>query len=255
VSSRVATAVSSSPRHRVLVGCSGWNYADWRERFYPPKLPARRWLEHYAEHFPSVEVNNTFYRLPTRDAVAGWAAQTPKEFVFALKASRYLTHIKRLATVAEGVERFYERIEPLIQAGKLGPVLWQLPANFRRDTERLQSALAALPKGRHCFEFRHESWFDEEVYALLRGHGVALVIGDTPQRAFQTHELTADWTFVRFHYGRRGRDGNYSPTEIEEWATRIRRWRRRGDVYCYFNNDWKAYAVRDALELGRLLHA
>jgi uncharacterized protein YecE (DUF72 family) len=255
VSSPAAIRGTSRTKHRVLVGCSGWNYADWRERFYPPKLPARRWLEHYAEHFDTVEVNNTFYRLPSRDAVVGWVNQTPADFVFAVKASRYLTHIKRLTTVAEGVERFYERIEPLVEAGKLGPVLWQLPANFHRDTARLESALRALPAGRHCFEFRHESWFDEEVYALLRRHGAALVIGDTPERPFQSHELTADWTFVRFHYGHRGRDGNYSRTEIEEWAARIRRWRRLADVYCYFNNDWKAYAVRDALALRRLLQA
>ena len=240
---------------QVLVGCSGWNYADWREAFYPKGLPPRRWLEHYAGYFRTVEVNNTFYRLPTRDAVAGWARQTPPDFAFAVKASRYLTHVKRLTELGQGVERFYERIAPLVEAGKLGPVLWQLPANFRCDVERLESALAALPEGRHCFEFRHESWFVEPVYDALRRHRAALVIGDTPQRPFQTHELTADWTFVRFHYGRRGRDGNYSRTELDAWSERIARWRRRVDVYGYFNNDWKAYAVRNALDLQRRLQA
>jgi uncharacterized protein YecE (DUF72 family) len=241
--------------HSVLVGCSGWNYADWRERFYPKGMPPRRWLEHYAGHFPTVEVNNTFYRLPSRDAVAGWAQQSPAGFVFTVKASRYLTHIKRLTDLGGGVERFYERIEPLIEARKLGPVLWQLPGNFRCDMDRLDAALEALPAGRHCFEFRHESWFTERVYDSLRRHNAALVIGDTPQRPFQTHELTADWTFVRFHYGHRGRDGNYSRTELAEWSKRIARWRKAVDVYCYFNNDWKAYAVRNALELQRLLQA
>jgi uncharacterized protein YecE (DUF72 family) len=132
-------------------------------------------------------------------------------------------------------------------------VLWQLPENFRRDDERLAGALARLPDGRHCFEFRHASWFQQDVYALLREHGVALVIGDHPKRPFQAHELTTDWTFVRFHYGRRGRNGNYSERELAEWAERIARWRTRADVFAYFNNDWNAYAIRNARHLQKLL--
>src|SRR5205807_9442141 len=135
--------------------------------------------------FDQVEVNSTFYRLPSRSAVEGWGKLTPGDFVFSVKASRYLTHMKRLTDMETGVERFYERIEPLIEAGKLGPVLWQLPESFRRDDERLASALARLPAGRHCFEFRDGSWFDRDVYALLRDHNVALVIGDHPVRPFQ----------------------------------------------------------------------
>jgi uncharacterized protein YecE (DUF72 family) len=237
----------------VHIGCSGWNYSHWRELVYPKGLPAKRWLEHYAGLFETVEVNTTFYRLPNRTAVEGWVAQTPPEFVFAVKASRYLTHIKRLSDLATGVERFYERIEPLIESRKLGPVLWQLPPTFRRADERLEAALAALPPGRHCFEFRHESWFAPEVYDLLRRRNAALVIGDTPTRPFQAHELTADWTFVRFHYGSRGRNGNYSERELSEWADRIGRWIGKVEVYAYFNNDWNAYAVRNALTLKRLL--
>jgi uncharacterized protein YecE (DUF72 family) len=243
--------VPTVARHSVLIGCSGWNYAAWRETFYPKGLPPRQWLEYYARFFQTVEVNNTFYRLPSRDAVANWAAQTPPDFVFTVKASRYLTHIKRLTTLGEGWERFRERIEPLIEARKLGPVLWQLPANFHCDLGRLEAALDQLPAGRHCFEFRHPSWFNAEVYAALRRRNAALVIGDHPERPFQTHELTADWTFVRFHYGSRGRDGNYSKTELETWRRRIAQWRRTVDVYAYFNNDWRGYAVRNALELKR----
>jgi uncharacterized protein YecE (DUF72 family) len=238
---------------RVRVGCSGWNYAAWRERFYPKGVPARLWLEHYSQCFDTVEVNNTFYRLPNRSAVEKWVEQTPRGFVFAVKASRYLTHIKRLTNMGEGVRRYYDRIEPLVESPKMGPVLWQLPANFKRDEERLRYALEQLPKGRHCFEFRDESWFCEDVYRLLRKHRAALVIGDTPERPFQAHEMTASWTFVRFHYGHRGRNGNYSKREIEEWAARIRDWRKRVEVYAYFNNDWEAYAVENALELKRLL--
>jgi uncharacterized protein YecE (DUF72 family) len=241
------------PKLSVRIGCSGWNYADWREVVYPKGLPPARWLEHYATLFDTVEVNNTFYRLPRRESVARWVEQTPEGFVFTVKASRYLTHVKRLTDLGPGVRRFYERIEPLVRSPKLGPVLWQLAGNFRRDDERLSAALGRLPAGRHCFEFRHESWFAPEIYELLRTHGVALVIGDHPERPFQAHEATTDWTFVRFHYGTRGRNGNYSERELEEWAERIDAWRSRVEVYAYFNNDWHGYAMRNGRRLRKLL--
>ena len=237
----------------VRIGCSGWNYAHWRETVYPKGLPPRRWLEHYATLFDTVEVNTTFYRLPTRSAVAGWVEQSPPGFLFAVKGSRYLTHMKRLTDLGRGLERFYERIQPLVESPKMGPVLWQLPGNFHRNDERLAGALEQLPPGRHCFEFRHESWFAPEVYELLRSHGAALVIGDHPQRPFQTLELTTDWTFIRFHYGSRGRRGNYSERELEEWACRIAAWRPEIDVYAYFNNDWEGFAVRNGLWLKKRL--
>ena len=241
---------------RVRIGCSGWNYASWRNDFYPPRTPASRWLEHYATVFDTVEVNSTFYRLARRDAVARWVEQTPPNFCFAVKASRYLTHIKRLNDIGQGIQRFYEPIMPLIEGGKLGPVLWQLPGNFQRDDAKIAAlldALAAFPPGRHCLEFRHPSWFTDEVYELLRWHGAALVIGDRKGLDFQPHEFTADWTFVRFHYGWRGRRGNYSDTEIEEWARRIADWSQRMDVYAYFNNDWEVFAPRNGRRLKRLL--
>ena len=237
----------------VRIGCSGWMYDDWRGGLYPEGLAKRRWLERYAEVFDTVEVNSTFYRLASRDAVADWVERTPPDFVFAIKASRYLTHMKRLTDLGRGIERFYERIEPIVEAGRLGPVLWQLPENFHRDDGRLAAALAALPAGRHCFEFRHPSWFAAEVYELLREHGAALVIGDHPQRLFQAYEMTADWTFVRFHYGGRGRGGNYSRAELETWKRRIARWRSRVEVFAYFNNDWNGYAVDNARWLQRHL--
>lgn len=232
------------------VGCSGWNYRDWRGVLYEDGLPTTRWLERYAETFATVEVNNTFYRLPNRDAVARWVEQTPDGFTFTVKASRYLTHMKRLTDLGRGVERFWERIEPLAESPRMGPVLWQLPENFHRDDERLAGALARLPPGRHAFEFRHESWFTKDVYALLREHGAALVIGDHPERPFQSHERTADWTLVRFHLGHRGRGGNYSDAEIDTWKRRLAAWRRKTEVFAYFNNDWKGYAVRNALRLA-----
>lgn len=238
----------------VRVGCSGWNYDHWREPVYRG-APTSRWLELYAQRFDTVEVNATFYRLPTRGSVARWVESTPESFVFAVKGSRYLTHLKRLRDLGPGLERFLDRILPLVESPKLGPLLWQLPANFHRDDDRLHAALERLP-GRleHAFEFRHPSWFSGEVYEVLRRHGAALVIGDSPERPFQAHELTTDWTFVRFHHGSRGRRGNYSDRELADWATRIRAWRTER-AYLYFNNDWEAFAVENAERLRELLGA
>jgi uncharacterized protein YecE (DUF72 family) len=213
---------------RVWIGCSGWNYDDWRGRLYPQREPKRRWLTLYAARFDTVEVNATFYRLPTRNATAGWVSQTPDGFRFAVKASRYLTHVKRLAATADGIRLFYDRLEPLIEAGRLGPILWQLPENFHRDDERLSEWLTVLPDGRHTIEFH-------------------------PNRPFQSLEATASWRYVRFHYGARGRGGNYSATELREWARRIAAWRRSHEVYAYFNNDWRGYAPANALALKRHL--
>jgi uncharacterized protein YecE (DUF72 family) len=235
------------------IGCSGWQYQSWRGVLYPPGCAQPRWLERYAQLFDTVEVNSTFYRLASRDAVARWARQTPEGFCFALKASRYLIHMKKLAGIEQGIGRFYERIEPLVGTPKLGPVLWQLPEWFTRDDDRLLGALELLPPGRHCFEFRHPSWFCEEVYALLRARDVALAVGDDPRRPDVPLVLTTDWTFLRFHHGRRGRHGNYSEAELAAWARRIAGLAREADVYAYFNNDWNGYAPRNALKLKRML--
>ncbi len=236
----------------IRIGCSGWVYRDWRGVLYPPKLPQSRWLERYAERFDTVEVNSTFYRLARPAAVEGWLKATPPDFLFTVKASRYLTHVKRLRDMEQGIQRFYDGIEPLAKSPKMGPVLWQLPESFHRDDARLAAALDALPEGRHCFEFRHPSWFCDEVYELLRRHGVALVIGDHPKRPFQPLITTADFTLIRFHWGHRGRRGNYSRSEIEEWAGRILRVAEEVDVLAYFNNDWEGFAVRNASLLRRL---
>jgi uncharacterized protein YecE (DUF72 family) len=224
-------------------------YDSWRGRLYPEREPKRRWLELYAQRFDTVEVNSTFYRLARESGVAGWVNQTPPDFLFAVKASRYLTHIKRLVDIREGIARFYEPLEPLVRSGKLGPVLWQLPENFRRDDDRLIGWLDLLPEGRHTIEFRHPSWFVPEVMRLLRARGVALTVGHHPQRPFQSLEATASWRFVRFHFGARGRAGNYSRTELHEWARTISAWRRTEEVYVYFNNDWNSYAPANARTL------
>ena len=198
-------------------------------------------------------MNATFYRLPRESAVANWVAQSPEGFLFTIKMSRYVTHVKRLHELPRSLELFYERIAPLVGSPKFGPVLWQLPPTFKRNDDRLREALEQLPPGRHCFEFREPSWFDDAVYTLLRDHSVALVIGDDPRRKFQTHEFTTDWTFVRFHSGTRGRNGNYADSELDEWAERIAAWRETMDVYAYFNNDWFGYAIKNGLGLKKRL--
>jgi uncharacterized protein YecE (DUF72 family) len=237
-------------RRVVRIGCSGWNYPHWRGPIYPAAAPEERWLELYARWFDTVEVNASFYRLPTRKAVERWAGATPAAFCFALKASRYLTHVKRLRELPPGIERLAERIEPLREAGKLGPILWQLPPHFRRDDERLARALDALPPGRHAFEFRDETWFADRVYDLLRAHDIALVVADrAPGRPTPWLE-TVGWSYLRFHRGR-ARGGRYGRQALRTWATRIES--ARGDVYAYFNNDWEGFAVANAKTLRRLV--
>jgi uncharacterized protein YecE (DUF72 family) len=230
----------------VRVGCSGWNYPHWREVVYPKGVPQRLWLEHYATLFDTVEVNATFYRLPSPETVSHWVESTPEDFVFAIKASRYLTHVKRLRELDRGIAALGDRIEPLLATPKMGPVLWQLPETFHRDDERLAGALASLPPWRHAIEFRHASWFVPDVMALMREHGAALVIGDHPERPFQLHELTADWSYIRLHHGSRGRRGNYSAAELETWKRRIASWRAEAEVYVYCNNDWEGFAFPNA---------
>jgi uncharacterized protein YecE (DUF72 family) len=234
----------------IRIGCSGWSYEHWRGVFYPPSGSSSRWLELYAQSFDTVEINATFYRLPSTKTVEGWATRAPPGFLFAVKASRYLTHVKRLRDIADGVKRMDERIEPLRRAGKLGPILWQLPPHYDRDDGVLESALEALTPGRHAFEFRDPSWFAEPVYDLLRSHDAALVVADRAPAGATPWVDTTDWSFLRFHRGR-GRDGNYSERQLRAWADRIAS--QSGDVYAYFNNDWQGFAIANARRLCSLL--
>jgi uncharacterized protein YecE (DUF72 family) len=236
----------------VRIGCSGWSYEHWRGLVYPKRGSAERWLELYARWFDTVEVNATFYRLPPRGAARRWAEATPPGFCFAVKSSRYLTHVRRLRDLPAGFARLCERIEPLRDAGKLGPLLWQLPPRFPRDDQRLEDALASLPPGRHAFEFRDPSWFSEHVYSILRAHGAALVVADRAPGRPSPWVETARWSYARFHRGR-ARDGNYGRLALRSWADRIASC--RGDVYAYFNNDWQGFAVANARTLRRLVDA
>jgi uncharacterized protein YecE (DUF72 family) len=254
---RIREAVSRTlTANDVRIGCSGWSYEHWRNGvFYPERLPASKWLRHYASRFDAVELNASFYRLPTRHAAELWARETPESFRFAVKVSRYLTHVMRLDETAKHLALLLERVEPLVEADKVGPLLWQLPPTFARDDERLARALDALPtQFEHAFEFRHASWFAPPVLRALRERAVALVIADRPElHGVQPLELTAGFVYLRFHHGTRGRRGNYSARELDEWATRIQAWRRRRPVWAFFNNDWEGFAPANAHALARRL--
>jgi uncharacterized protein YecE (DUF72 family) len=234
----------------IRIGCSGWSYEHWRGRFYPHSGSSARWLELYAESFDTVEVNATFYRLPTLKTVEGWVARTPEDFIFTVKASRYLTHVRRLRDLADGMARMDACVEPLRQAGKLAAVLWQLPPQFPRDDGVLVSALETLSPGHHAFEFRDPSWFATEVYEMLRDYEVALVVADRAPAGSSPRIETAPWSYWRFHVGR-GRDGSYSPRQLRTFANRIES--ESGDALAYFNNDWQGFAIANAQTLRRLV--
>jgi uncharacterized protein YecE (DUF72 family) len=229
----------------VIIGTSGWQYADWRGRFYPDGLAQREWLRYYSDRFQSVEVNNVFYRLPEKETFESWAAATPEDFEFSLKASRYLTHVLRLSKPTEPVRRLLGRSSGL--GPKMGPILLQLPANFRADPTRLASTLRAFPSDvRVAFEPRHESWYTEEVAEILQRHRAAFCLSDTPERKSPLWR-TADWGYVRFHQGRSRPAPCYGRTALTSWAKRLADlWDRSEDVYVYFNNDRRGCAVRDA---------
>jgi uncharacterized protein YecE (DUF72 family) len=229
----------------IWIGTSGWQYRDWRDgTFYPTGLPQRRWLEFYATRFPTVEVNNTFYSLPKESTFERWRDETPDGFVVTVKASRYITHIRRLREAGESVELFWSRVRLL--GPKLGPVLFQLPPKFRADVELLRAFLGLLPKEiRAAFEFRDSSWESTDVYRALDDAGAAWVIPDRP--GWRVPDVvTGGWSYVRFHQGGHGPLGfEYSREKLRRWADRVAEL-PADDVWVYFNNDPGGAAVRDA---------
>ncbi len=233
------------------VGTSGWQYRDWRTSFYPRGVAQPGWLRHYAQRFATVELNNSFYRLPERASFERWRAETPDDFVFAVKMSRFLTHLRRLRDPEEPVARFLERARGLSE--KLGPVLLQLPPQLEAEPERLAAVLDCFPKGvRVAVEPRADSWFDDRLRSLLEDRGAALCLADSPHRRTPVWR-TAGWSFVRFHEGRSTPPPCYEERALEGWAERIASlWDARADVFCYFNNDTHACAVRDAITFARL---
>jgi uncharacterized protein YecE (DUF72 family) len=238
----------------VHIGTSGWQYAHWRGSFYGPKQAQRLWLEHYSERFETAEVNNTFYNLPAASVFKQWAERTPGDFVFSLKVSRFLTHVRRLRDPEEPVHRFLERASEL--GAKRGPSLIQLPPQMKVDAGRLDAALAAFPPDdRVAVEFRHASWFTTEVRSVLERRGAALCLVD--RLGMRTPRwVTAGWGYVRFHQGRGSPPSCYGPAALETWAGLMKElWPEDEDVFVYFNNDAFGCALRDAIRMARILAA
>jgi uncharacterized protein YecE (DUF72 family) len=234
------------------IGTSGWHYEHWRGLFYPERLTKPKWLEFYAQHFTTVELNSSFYRLPSERAFVNWRESSPKDFVFAIKVSRFITHIKRLKNVEEPLQNFLTRAD--FMQDKLGPLLYQLPPSMKRNDETLEAFLAILPRQyRHVFEFRHKSWFDDDVFNILEKYNAGLCVFDMPDFTCPV-VATADFAYVRFHGSTGLYRSCYSDKELSDWAKKIEELGKNLEaVYIYFNNDAGAYAVRNAETLGRLL--
>jgi uncharacterized protein YecE (DUF72 family) len=234
------------------IGTSGWYYEHWRDQLYPADLPKRRFLEYYARHFSTVELNNSFYRLPAEKTFAGWRSGSPEGFVFSVKASRYLTHLKRLLQPDEPLERLLERAKALEE--KLGPLLYQLPPRFAPDLARLEAFLRALPRERiNVIEFRDRRWLEEPVYDALRRHGVGLCIYQWEDYTSPL-VVTSAFVYLRFHGPGKAYQGSYPDHDLQRWADRVRGWQAEDlAVFCYFNNDPGGHAVRNARRLRGLL--
>ena len=233
----------------IWIGTSGWQYDSWKGRFYPKGLPQRAWLEYFAARFHTVEVNNSFYRLPSGSTFGAWRDRTPEDFLFAVKASRYVTHIRRLRDAGDSVELFMSRARLL--KDKLGPVLYQLPPNLPADLDRLAAFLEVVPADvPAAFEFRHPSWDDDRVRRLLEAKGCTVVLADRPGTRFAGH-VTGGWSFIRFHQGTRVGPW-YTRSKLRTWANRILSL-PASDVYAYFNNDPEGAAIKDARTLTELL--
>ncbi|MFE6844822.1 DUF72 domain-containing protein [Streptomyces sp. NPDC057686] len=237
----------------VRVGTSGWQYRDWAGVLYPPERPQRLWLEVYTEHFGTVESNNAFYRLPSEETFTQWRERTPPGFVMAVKASRYLTHIKRLRDPEEPVRRLMTHAAAL--GDRLGPILLQLPPTLQADPEVLAACLACFPTGtRIAVEPRHASWWTADVRTVLTEHRAALCWADRGSRPVTPLWRTADWGYVRFHAGRADPAPRYGRTALRSWAQRIAgTWPLSADVFAYFNNDSGGAAVADARAFARLV--
>jgi uncharacterized protein YecE (DUF72 family) len=237
---------------RIHVGTAGWNYKHWLGRFYPDRLPANEMLEFYSQHFDTVELNNSFYHLPSIKSFRTWRKTVPNDFCFAVKGSRFITHMKKLKAPKTSTRKFFERAKHL--EDKLGPILFQLPPHWGVNLQRLATFLERLPKEfRYAFEFREHSWFADEVYELLKQHHAALCIYHMSGYNSPA-EITADFVYVRFHGAASTYGGSYTTSQLNTWARRIDAWREKSkDVFVYFNNDPEGYAVKNAQRLSELL--
>ncbi|MHC4438494.1 MAG: DUF72 domain-containing protein [Planctomycetota bacterium] len=236
---------------KIRIGTSGWYYDHWKERFYPADLPRSKWFEYYARHFDTVEINNTFYHLPKEQTLQRWHKIAPKDFLYAVKANRYITHIKRLKGTAEPLVRFFDRVGLL--KSRLGPILYQLPPSMHKDLDLLESFIKLLPKRKTAvFEFRHESWYEDDTFELLEKSGAGFCIHDMPGKE-SPRIVTGDIIYVRFH-GTTGRySGSYPKSQLQSWANWLKdQTKKVRAIYIYFNNDEHAHAIKNAKQLKGL---
>jgi uncharacterized protein YecE (DUF72 family) len=238
----------------VHIGTSGWHYKHWKGAFYPADLAPSKWLRWYAEHFDTVEINNSFYRLPQASALQLWCRETRGNFCFSVKASRYITHNRKLKDPRETVEKFMNVIEKLER--RLGPILFQLPPSWKVNVQRLEEFLAGLPRAyRYVFEFRNETWNTPPVYDVLQRHNAAFCIYELA--GFQSPiQITADFTYVRLHGPGNKYQGDYSKDTLRAWAQRIKAWKKElRRIFVYFDNDQAAFAAKNAMELRRMVES
>lgn len=236
------------------IGTSGWHYQHWKGPFYPKGHPNDQLLAYYVKHFHTVEINNTFYRLPSEDAVREWRHAVPEDFVFAVKGSRYITHQKKLKDPQQALPAFISRVQSL--GDKLGPILFQLPPGWHLNLDRLTAFLQVLPEGyRYAFEFRDPGWFGEKTERLLSGRGAAFCVYDFEGRQ-SPRSVTAHFVYIRLHGPDVAYSGRYNREQLKDWAEFIAGCTGEGkDVYCYFDNDESGYAAHNAMELHNLLKA
>lgn len=239
---------------KVYIGTSGYSYDHWKERFYPPDLPKKEWLAYYSEKLQSVEINNTFYHLPKEQIVEKWREEAPEDFVFSVKANRYITHSKKLKDSVAPVQNFLEKVKQLNE--KLGPILFQLPPHWKPDIERLDKFTECLPVGyRYVFEFRDHSWNREDVYRLLKDKGMSFCIFELA--GYQSPmQVTSDLVYVRLHGpGHSKYEGEYHDKTLVKWCERIKQWQtEKLDVFLYFDNDQNAFAANNAISLRKRLN-
>ena len=237
---------------KIYIGTSGWQYKHWRDIFYPKDVKVKDHFNYYLEFFDTVEINNSFYRLPPKETFTKWAAAVPDDFTYVIKANRFITHMKKLKDPVESLTLFLDNIAAL--GKKLGPVLFQLPPGWQVNVERLEDFLKHLPKNLRCvFEFRNDSWYQEEVYSLLKRHNCAFCIYELAGHRSPI-EITADFIYVRLHGPGNKYQGSYNEQSLQQWAALCREWSKNGrDVFVYFDNDEKAYAAFNALRLKGIL--
>jgi uncharacterized protein YecE (DUF72 family) len=237
-----------SPKWRI--GTSGWGYPHWKRIFYPSDVARSKWLDFYGNHFDTVEVNATFYRLPGAKTFHEWYRRTPENFLWSVKASKYLTHTKRLKDPEEPLSRLYEAAQGLKE--KLGPILFQLPPSLSFDRDLFISFCESLGRSnRHVLEIRHKSWIHHSVFEILKENNIAFCISDTAGRYPYHEEITADFLYIRLHGSQKLYASEYSEAELQAWARKIRDWSM--DTYAYFDNDFQGYAVENAKRLKKIL--